>query len=142
MLCFYFIFLGQKCANDARLHVSEIPEQKCHQKHWKSLQRRVLRHQISTTIKHKILRVLHTFGALSLSAGLVCCRRKKDVAIRQNLRRVLPVLRGQRQRKEHLIAAMMIKCPTLAMPQSYRSRYGCHATPFLCDDPHSGRPGH
>ena len=90
----------------------------------------VLRHQISTTIKHKILRVLHTFGALSFSAGLVCCRRKKDVAIRQNLRRVLPVLRGQRQRREHLIAAMMIKCPTLVMPQSYRSRYGRHATPF------------
>ena len=48
-------------------------------------------------------RALPTFWTLSSSTGLVCCRRKKELAILQNFTRVLLALSGQRHRMEHLI---------------------------------------
>ena len=66
-------------------------------------------YHVTTSIKY--YRILHTLRVPSSSAGLVCCCRTKQLAIRRILTRVLFML----SRNEHLIAAM-------TQPSRYRSK--------------------
>lgn len=65
-----------------------------------------------------IYRALPTFWTLSSSTGFVCCFLKKELAILQNLTRVLLALRGQRHRMEHLIPTTLVPAMLEALQET------------------------